>query len=590
MNALRPSGILVAALFLCSCEDRTVDARGTNDETSTFYLADGQKAANASVFVYPSNSADSLPAMTAYTDANGQLELPGLDRGLYSLVVRHASGRAVFVDSVFSNGEEATIPSDTLLPTGNLRGRLKVQENHDAKIAWLFLKGAGIYKNVGDSGEFLLEGVPPGRYTIFACTDRDDYTTTTRAVAVLSDSTVDIGTIELVFTGLPIVTGIVGTWDSLAGAVEVSWDPSASSKVVGYEIWRSTTNDPLSEQRLGYVDSRIASWTDTVFPSNSAFEASKTFVRYRVAPVAQNGKPGDLWNSWTDSLRPPFLVATLAAKWTPVSSSAPNSPIRLDTVSGGLVMVEHLEETTVISLSTDGATWRKVREERIQPDPRSKANGPSLGVSFDGKFWWVRKGSGTRTAPYGTSMEVSQTLLDSLRILSMDATGRIDSSTHPVSGDSVSAGYLWLDSSGMVLVEGLILPSPVTNQELITTRYAHFVESDRSLGSDAPVDWYPQMRVVSPSGLSMVNAMVTRIGWYNPYRPFEPYQLHLDSLLIGGNGLWYARPWALNNPHRIEAPAEAAPSAIAWWRGRIWAAGSGKVWTIDLPDRLPLAE
>jgi len=598
----------IAALVLCSCDDRlanTTPERGTNDETSTFYLADGQKAANASVFIYPLRSTDSLPVATAYTDANGKVAIEKLDRGLYSLVVRSPSGEAVFVDSVFSNGTTASVRSDTLRRTGTLKGKVKVQPQDDPKIAWLYLQGAGIYANVDDSGSFQLTGVPEGRYTLLARTDRTNYTTTVRSVVVHPDSLVDAGTIELVYTGLPVVTGIVGVWDSMGGAVTVHWDPSPSPKVKGYEIWRGASNDPQVERRLGYVDSAVASWKDTVFPNNdNAFESTKAYVRYRVAPVAQDGTPGVLWNSWSDSLRPPFLVAKLAAKWNLVSSTAPTSPARLDTLNGGLVLIEQVEGGMALSVSPDGASWRRIRIDPGFVGYSTMEPGSLEGVAYQGRFWWVRKGSGTRSVPVGYANGLTQDLFDSLRILSIDASGSIDSFALLASGDSVSRCRLALDSSGLVLFEGVNLASPATSQALFQPWYRHLLGVDHSVRTGDWPSWYPSWpdsapgtfwpsigkRMVSPSGKVVWDPMMTRTLLFTLLHNGEPYQLFLDSLLIGGNGTWYARPGSINDPHRVETPSGIAPSAITWWRGRIWVADSSRVWNLTIPDRLPKAD
>jgi len=96
--------------------------------------------------------------------------------------------------------------------------------------------------------------------------------------------------------------------------------------------------------------------------------------------------------------------------------------------------------------------------------------------------------------------------------------------------------------------------------------------------------------MVSPSGKVVWDPMMTRTLLFTLLHNGEPYQLFLDSLLIGGNGTWYARPGSINDPHRVETPSGIAPSAITWWRGRIWVADSSRVWNLTIPDRLPKAD
>jgi len=168
--------ILLAAtttLLLWGCDQSTASANsgGTNDETSTFYLQSGRVAARAAVTIFAAGRADSLPATKTYTDGNGHLDFPSVPKGYYSLVVRDTSGQAAFLDSIFSSGAGAVVPSDTLRPTGSVKGRVKVQPQDDPRIAWVALLGAGIFVNVDDSGRFAIHGIPEGKYSLMARAD-----------------------------------------------------------------------------------------------------------------------------------------------------------------------------------------------------------------------------------------------------------------------------------------------------------------------------------------------------------------------------------------------------------------------------------
>ncbi len=200
---------LFASLCLCaglwSCDETKVTQGGSSDETSTiaFYQPNGKPAVGARVSIYGSSDTGVAPRKQVVTDAQGHANLPIPGKGFFNLMVRDQNGHAVFQDSLYSDGSSLPAASDTLHATGVLAGRLKVQSQQSPRIAWVQLMGAGVYANVDDSGRFRLEGIPPGKYTLGAYTRYLEYTPTFAKVRTFSDSTVDVGTIELIFTGLP---------------------------------------------------------------------------------------------------------------------------------------------------------------------------------------------------------------------------------------------------------------------------------------------------------------------------------------------------------------------------------------------------
>jgi len=150
---LRWSAPLLAALVFTSCDvqdSKPVADRGTNDETSSFYLQNGQKASNATVTVFAAGGTDTLPTTLSYTNSDGQVTFSALPKGYYSLLVTDKTGRAAFVDSVYSDGAKMDLPSDTLRPTGSIKGRIKVQTQDDPKIAWVALVGEGYFHTIDD--------------------------------------------------------------------------------------------------------------------------------------------------------------------------------------------------------------------------------------------------------------------------------------------------------------------------------------------------------------------------------------------------------------------------------------------------------
>lgn len=581
------AALAILAFQACDLiEDRRSD-RGTNDETSSFVLQNGQKATNATVEVFPAGGSDTLPTTVAYTNSEGQVRLWDLPRGYYSLVVTDKeSGQASFVDSVYSDGVNMNLPSDTLRPTGSIKGRVKVQAQDDPKIAWVALVGEGNFHTIdNDSGTFLLTGIPAGRHTLVSRTDGDDYTSTFRTASVRPDSVTDVGTIELVYTGLPIVTGIVGTWDSLGGIVDLRWDASTSSKVKGYQVYRSTSNDPYSGELLGYVDSGTTTFSDTLFwryPGNSKQLITDTsYVRYRVTTVGQTGSEGDKWNFWSDTLRRPLKVAQHPATWSKISSGLPSTVTRLDTLPGCLVALgQGAPGFDEIWKSTDGGSnWVRIRSEAAS---EISSMGLSAAVSHAGYLRWLRGIGSGRQAIFPSPL-IPRPLLDSLRIYKMDAEGHVDSSTIAAADDSVCQARLILDSAGLVLVEGKL----GFNYATFATPFAptHRLLEGPS-GNWLPGDWAEWFKIVAKPNLYEYKTSIRTVSVTGKNSIHEDgvagTLLDLDSLTLNTASYFtYSRPDSTDGPHEVEdSPGNL--TSIAWFDHKIFVLGQGTLWNVEL--------
>lgn len=582
------AALAIFALQSCELTDSRTTDRGTNDETSSFVLQDGRKASNATVAVFPAGGIDTLPTTVRYTNSDGQVLLSSLPRGYYSLLVTDTkSGQASFVDSVYSDGVNMNLPSDTLRPTGSIKGRIKVQAQHDPKIAWVALVGEGNFHTIdNDSGTFVLSGIPAGKHTLVGRADWEIYTSTFRTASVFPDSVTDVGTIELVYSGLPVVTGIVGTWDSLGGIVDLKWDAATSPKVKGYRVYRSTSNDPYSGEPIGYVDSGTTTFSDTLFwrrPGNSKQLSTDTsYVRYRVTAIGQGVAEGDKWNSWSDTLRRPFMVAQLAASWSKVSTGLPSSISRLDTLPGCLVAfgTDDAQSTSVWKSVDAGTSWILLRTESA---PVIATMGLSSAVSHAGSLRWVGAIVSGRKAVFPSPL-IPPPLADSLRIFQMDADGHVDSSTIPTDDDSVFLARMVLDSAGLVLLEGRLVLQPATYVTGFEPTH-RLLESPS--GAWLPGDWAPWFKTVADInlyGFRTSSRTVSVSGKEVIHRDGSAWtMLDLDSLTLNANSyVSYSRPDKPDEWHALQGAPDNATS-IAWFHRKIFVLGRGTLWNVTLP-------
>lgn len=458
MNARLPLLALGASLWLQSCDTQIA---GTNNEThskGTFFQPDGQPAVGARVRVFQAAD-DSQPVRQTYVDRNGAALLTNLPRGYYSLLVQDTSGRAAFLDSLYSDGDVLSAPQDTVRSTAVLVGHVRVQPMHSPDIAWIHLMRTGIYANVDSTGAFRITGVPSGALTLVAATLLPEYTPTFRGIKTQPDSTLDVGTIDLVYNGLPLVTGIVATYDTLSGVVTVTWKDTAYARKNGYVVYRGQGQFPTpgsigstsqgSSLTNGIIGSTAAStYADTVFggfgATPSRYDSAEMDLTYWVAARSNDYSTGPVWNKAQLHVKSPALAKRWSVEW---AATIPlTGGVSVDTIAGGLAVIHD----SVLDVRPIQGSWNRIPLHI----PAEMEGGP---VFWNGKLWMVR------------GLAVSQTLYDiwnlsgapdtvdtwmvydSVRILSSSDGINWDSTELATGRDSVTSFHLSLSATGLVL-------------------------------------------------------------------------------------------------------------------------------------------
>jgi hypothetical protein len=570
--------VVLALLGLAGCQERTTDG-GTTDGTSTvaFYLPDGKPAAGARVQIFASSDTTRTPRIQAFTDANGEVELPVLDSSYYNLVARDKSGRAMFQDSLLSNGKSMDYASDTLVATGVVTGRVKVQPQHDPRIVWIALLGAGTYLNVDDSGRFRIEGVPEGKFTLAGFTKEIGYTTTFSALRVRRDSTSDIGTLDMVFTGLPVATGVEASWTPGSWTVSVRWDSPSSPKVKGWKVLRSfgiwaseavpvgVVSDPSKTE---FVDSLVG--PDRLWEPQDTVEA---ILRYWVVPLDAVGKPGEAWNGDSVRYQTPGRERLLDLQWRKVGlGSTGFENDRIDTLGGGFLLSQSRYEggdTTTIRFlhSPDGETWTSLGSFPSEIASTLYGFGVRQGVSFGGAYWWVEAAGNARTLREDAA-EIG-ILRDSAILHRLDAAGSREVERFAVHD---SAGHVFLATDGRGL---FALHASMGNMGVVSRRVW---QRDR-VGSDfvrrrdtLAASWIPNWENTE---MGVSTAFPSKVGdpwiqkplpsWQTPNASFgrgsffsegPPVQAVLE---IEGR-LLLRESFYLNHPGRLTWADSAAPS------------------------------
>ncbi|MEN9307036.1 MAG: hypothetical protein RL173_968 [Fibrobacterota bacterium] len=489
---LRALLTLVLAGLFAACNDRI--AGGTNDETHTEiaarFLEPGGKdpVAGALVQVVPHDGV--VVVATGRTDSAGRPSIASLPDGLYTVSVAK-NGNVAFVDSVpVSSGRLVLLDDDTLGAAGSLSGMVSMQPDHDPASVTVNVLGTDIWTNVSTDGKFRLEGLGAGRFRLRFLTTLPDYTITYLTATVrdgFANAVPD--TVRMVFTGIPVVTGLSVRNDTLTGDQILSWRPVAYRGLQDYIVYRDTAG-ALAPSRV-----RFATVADTVWRDTAASRGTSVAKwKYRVAVETMTGDTGKWFGSVTGTSVPRALSRLDRGTWGDVGRSWKGELYEIDGKMTEIVVTRTGTSVDVgIRSSSDGLLWDSVgiglparkSGQEIQwvvgagagriwclghtllgdgVDVRSSVDGKvwtdssladSLWPSLTGTFTWM--GSANRAAfetPTGTGM-VFENGIWMRAALPARAIGQTDSVVYSMGGGSHLLALSWMDRSRILSDEGV---------------------------------------------------------------------------------------------------------------------------------------
>jgi hypothetical protein len=638
-HAILPA--IIAALLLWGC-DKTDSVSGTNDETSTslgrVLRPDGRSAVGARVLLYASGDTQTVPAGSGIVDANGQVVLVSVPKaGYYSLLAKDDSGRALFEDSLVSNGKILVVFTDTVRSTGRVVGRVSVQPQDKPAIAWVQLLGAGRYVNVDDSGKFSIDSVPAGRFTVAALTLTANYTPTFRAVKTISDTTVDVGTIALVYTGIPQVQGVKVTWDSVVNTATVTWNAVSDTVVTGYYVYRGTQSDATSGSKVAYVTSGTQ-WTDTLFAGvqsrgslGGLLDSVSRTLWYRVVAVT-NASIGP----WSQPDSVDVRSSVLTSIWSPVWAAGGTLPVgasltTLDSLGSGLGVLVPADTSNTLWTSPNGASWTQGISLSTNSHP----------VFWKGSLWWsTSRGTRGYYLQYPTLADARIPIIDTIVVHHFDGA-RQDSTWLVSQSDRVSLTYLVPSGDTLALFEAAWQFSVQTSviYNILGADWKTTSGTSWALDQDSSAAWWYRAYHRNDEGNTDVTSYgnePTLLSGTRTSPLFVPKVFHGNDTVTAWSLSGVARPtsftsglvppsgvetWTLPSPyrnsgkasivgldttialvtdpgalrwapvsklsswHRIAAPASGMKS-IQIWRGKLWVSDGTSLWSAPVPATL----
>lgn len=328
---------IVALYFSC-----TQDVAGTNDETSggiiaALYYRDGTPADNAVIKIFEVSDTTKQPVYTAFTDDNGEYNIDSMKVGTYN-VWGAKDTLVAFQGSVLFTATASNLRDDTLERGGSINSIVGLEPTDDPRTVTVQILGSEIsVENVDTSGRFTIPDLDEGSYKLRLATTLPNYTTTYYTIQKnddLADTITD--TLRLIYTGIPVVTGMKVTYDTLHGVATLSWDKVQYMNLQDYLVYRAHKDSgqwPASP--ILYVSDTVT--IDSVFKKSLAwgpFSFSDTndyHFKYRVC-VRNNSDQIGLPYKYVDIQTPsPTKVRTFFS-WQYLNTIADSASIN-DSVS-----------------------------------------------------------------------------------------------------------------------------------------------------------------------------------------------------------------------------------------------------------------
>ncbi|MBW8886628.1 MAG: hypothetical protein JF616_02625 [Fibrobacteres bacterium] len=310
---------LATSMLVSGCQEKESPSGPSSVASGRgrIFGTDGKPAEGAQVRIVPveylpqpalAKSAAGVYIRTA--DAAGEFDVSGLPAGQYNIIAEK-DGQASLNDSVILSGSSSRLPDDTLSAQGSVRGRVRVQPNHEPASVTLQLLGTTVFANVDAEGRFEIGALPRGTYNVRFATTLPDYVALFSGFRIESGKATDIAEpFALAYLGIPIVEGIRVDMDTLRGLARISWHPVKKSDLLGYLVLR----DPLNAQSIAgspINNSRVTDtfYVDTLYGGIGAQGAARGW-EYRVMAQTKNGRAGEWFESAALNAVPPVTVKT----------------------------------------------------------------------------------------------------------------------------------------------------------------------------------------------------------------------------------------------------------------------------------------
>jgi leucine-zipper-like transcriptional regulator 1 len=293
--------VCAALILVCTKSPEHITGSLSETDTALIYNPDTTPAVGAVVRFFVASDSTRTVAWESITDAKGHYSVSGLTKGTYNMLATKDT-LIVYQDSIFVSPDMVLVKPDTLEKQGSITGIIGLQPNHNPSTVTVQVLGTDIYSNVDKDGRFTLAPVAKGYFNLrLVVTTLPDYTPTYKTIHTAGqkrDTLAD--TLWLIFTGIPVVTGLAAAYDTVNGLVHLSWNKTDYRDFQDYLIFRDPYNS-IVLSKTQFATSSDTSFTDTVFKRNAgsgqySFSDTNDYrFKYRVCIQNNSAKPGDTY-------------------------------------------------------------------------------------------------------------------------------------------------------------------------------------------------------------------------------------------------------------------------------------------------------
>lgn len=307
------TSIILLSMFIISCTDSTSGGETLNEKVA-LYMPDGiTPAINAIIQFYEIGDTSTAPTHQTQTDNNGRYSIEGVTSGsgYYNVIAEFNDSLFTMQDTIFISSESHFVKDDTLNNPGSISGIVALQPNHSHLLdnVYVIALGMGRAVNVDSTGWFTLSKLPQGDYDLQVDTEIENYGpkfVSTTITSSVNDTIAD--TITLPYRGIPVVTDISSTYDTLIGIATISWNKSSYGDISNYLIFRKLSDSLFfPSDPIGWVSSSFTSYNDTLFYSPVTDTQTK-YYDYAVAILDSGTIPGPIHNYVQDTAVSPLKV------------------------------------------------------------------------------------------------------------------------------------------------------------------------------------------------------------------------------------------------------------------------------------------
>ena len=238
------------------------------------------------------------PERTDSTDALGHYSFKDVQSGLYNVVVE-SNDKASFKDSVSHSQSGNTQLDHIMKAPGTLIAKIATRLELNITKVTAHLINTDKYTNVNDSGEFTIHKIPEGDYTLALYPDDEDFPTRYLDISITSGDTLYLiePQIELIYSGIPIISDVNITFDTISGITMLSWPHMDYSNRDSYTIQRATSLDAFTNFHT-ISNTLDTTFVDSVYSTNpdsnqiSFSNVSPISVKYQIRILDKNNELG----------------------------------------------------------------------------------------------------------------------------------------------------------------------------------------------------------------------------------------------------------------------------------------------------------